>query len=500
MEILSQVLIEVFNPLNLGYVFLGTLVGVIVGAIPGLGSVMGMALLLPLTFGIGKISALTMLPAIYVGAMAGDVIPAVTIGIPGTPGAAADVLDGHPLALQGKGEEALTQSIFGSFGGGIISALLLLGVAGILAQFALKFGPSETLWLGVLGLSVIATLSGESLLKGFLAGFFGVFLSTIGLDVFSGVPRFTFGSPALLEGIPLIPPLIGFFALSRLFLMAEGEAEKAKAKTRSLLPSLKTIFPTSTQLKRLMMTILRASGIGTFLGALPGVGSVTSAWVSYSMERNFSKNPERFGNGAIEGLVAAETGNSAVTGGALIPLLALGIPGSASMAILLAGFRIHGLVPGPSLFSQSPITLYSIIVGVILASFFMLAIGVFLRGPIVRLIALAPNSILVPIVIVFCAIGTYGVGYNIYHVYMMVLFGIIGYFTRKHEIPSAPIILGLILGPFVERGFRQSLLIFDNPYQLFFGRYGIALGIIIFIIILQVLNYLIRKQIAKISG
>jgi putative tricarboxylic transport membrane protein len=492
-QLISEVISNVMNPSTIVFCFTGTFMGMLFGAVPGLGATMGMTLVLPLTFKMGPVQALIMLPAIYVGAMAGDRIPVVTMGIPGTAGAAADVMDGYPLGQQGRGEEALNNSLIGSVIGGILSALAALIVSGSLARFALKFGPTEMFWLGLLGLSIVASLTGADLFKGFTAAAFGVFLSSIGLDLFTGVQRFTFGSAKLYDGVPFLVVLMGFFAIARVLLMIEGEETTAKPGKDTLGISFKDLLPKWLDIKNLIPTMLRGSTVGTILGALPGIGAVTSGWVAYYVEKSSSKHPEQFGKGAMEGLVAPETGNSACTGGAIIPLLALGIPGSASMAVLLAGFKIQGLPPGPDLFVNHIPLVYTILVGLFLANFWVLAIGIFLRPFFVRAIAFSPNNMLVPVVVVFCCIGTYALFLDVNHLYMMMIFGIIGYFFNKFGLSEAAVVLGMILGPYIETGFRQSLLLWNKPYQFFVGRYGVSIILIIFIIILQFFGYYVRK-------
>jgi putative tricarboxylic transport membrane protein len=497
MEIFINILQQTVSPINLVLSFFGVIIGVIVGAIPGLGVVTAMSLLLPFTYKIPPLPALTMLASIFVGGMAGDVIPAVLMGIPGTPGSAADVLDGYPLAKQGRATEALNLSIFGSFIGGIFSALVLLICSGPLVSVAINFGPPEYFWLASIGLVIIARLSHESLAKGLVAGALGVGISTIGLDQMFGELRFTFNNPNLVSGIPLLPPLLGLFAFSRILEMIE-ESMPSVTFPKIKIFDFKHLFPSVSILRGMVKTFFRASSIGTFIGILPGAGGNLAAWMAYGEEKRASKTPERFGKGAIEGLVAAETANSAVTGGALVPLLTLGIPGSPSAAMLYTGITVQGLAPGLELFTRHGKLVYGLISGLFLANIMTLFCCLFLRGMIARLLNFTPYYLLTVIITITSIIGAYTIQNNMFHVYVMLLFGAIGYFMTKLQYPLAPMVLGIILGPMIEHGLRTSLAIFnDNRWMIFWGKKGISsimVGLLILIFIIPAIKRIIKKK------
>ena len=474
MEIFLDILQQAIHPYTLLLSFIGVNLGLFVGAVPGLGVVMAMTILLPFTFAIPPLPALAMLASIYVGGMSGDVIPAVLFGIPGTPGAAADVLDGHPLAKQGKANEALNLSIFGSYIGGTFSTFALLFFSGPLVTIAVNFGPPEYFWLALCGLSLIATLAHEALIKGLFAGAVGVGISMIGLDAIYGTARFTFDNPNLIDGIPLLPPLLGLFAFSRVLEMIQ-EGGMSITSTKMKLFDVRTYIPSGRGLLNLRKTFARSATIGTFVGILPGAGADIAAWAAYGQEKRVSKTPEKFGKGAIEGLVAAETANSAVTGGSMLPLLTLGIPGSASAALMYAGITVQGIGPGLELFSRYKTLVYALISGLFLANLMTLVCCLFFRNLIARLLSLTPNYLITTVITITSIIGAYTIQNNMFHVYMMLIFGALGFIMSKLGYPLAPLVLGIILGPMVENGLMQSLDIFDtNPWMIFFGNRGIS--------------------------
>ncbi len=491
MDAFFEIFRQTIHPYTLLLSFIGVNLGLIVGAVPGLGVIMAMTILLPFTFHIPPLPALAMLAAIYVGGMCGDVIPAVFLGIPGTPGAAADVLDGYPLAKQGRASEALNLSIFGSFIGGTFSTLILLLFAGPLVAIAVNFGPPEYFWLALCGLSLIATLTHGSLVKGLVAGGLGVAISTIGMDPIYGTFRFTFENPNLIEGIPLLPPLLGLFAFSRVLEMVqEGEVHFVPPRTR--LFDFKESLPAPYAIVKLMKTYFRAASVGTFVGILPGAGGDIAAWMAYGQEKKASDNPEKFGKGAIEGLVAAETANSAVTGGAMLPLLTLGIPGSAATALIYAGIMVQGLAPGLELFSKHRDLVYALIAGLFLANTMTLVCCLFLRSLIARLLGHTPNYILTIVITLTSIIGAYTIQNNMFHVFVMLAFGVLGFFMTKLKYPLAPMVLGIILGSMVEKGLQESLMIFDtNPWMIFSGNRGYSLVLVGLLLLILFSPYLL---------
>jgi putative tricarboxylic transport membrane protein len=447
-------------------IFLGLLFGITVGCLPGLTATMATALAVPFTFGKPPDVAFAFLLGLYCSAVYGGSISAILIHTPGTPASAATLLDGYPMAQKGRGAEALGTAIVSSFFGGIISALILILLAPQVARFALKFGPHEYFALGLAGLTIIMSVSGKSLLRGIVAGVLGLLLSTVGVDELSGCFRFTLGKMELLEGLSFIPVMIGLFALSEVFITLENlfteEASVRAGDCSVKLPSLKRIF----QLKQV---ILRSSLIGTGIGIIPGAGATIAAFAAYNEARRISKTPEKFGTGCDEGVAAAEAANNGVTGGALIPMLTLGVPGDAVTAILLGALIIHGLRPGPMLFTNHAGLMNELFVILIIANLIMVVIGLIGARFFARVLDL-PKGILSPLIIVLCVVGSYSLSNSMFEVWIMLFSGAAGYLFRKYDFPLAPVILGMILGPMVEVNLRRALTMSDGNQYLFFTR------------------------------
>lgn len=432
----------------------GVVGGIVIGALPGLSGTMGIALLIPVTFGMDPVAGLSMLAAIYAAATYGGSISAILINTPGTPAGAATALDGYPLTLQGKGAKALAVSAIASMIGGLVSAFALLLLAPPLAQVSLAFSAPEYFLIAIFGLLIIGSLSAGSLLKGFAAGTAGLLVATIGIDILTGYPRFTFGTTSLQSGIELVPALIGLFSLSQVLILAEGGASGSGPSIHSLKGRA---LPTLRELKRIGATIVRSSGIGVFVGLLPGAGGDIGSWIGYNEAKRFSRgrDKEEFGKGSLKGVAAAEAANNAVTGGAMVPLLTLGIPGSSATAVIFGGLLIHGMQPGGALFTEQADTTYAIMLGFLLANVLMGVLAI--AGA--RYFVLAtrvPMRVLVPIIVALCVVGTYAVNNSMSDVWVMLVFGVIGYLLRKVGVPPAPIVLGLILGTLAEKGLRQS--------------------------------------------
>ncbi|PRY02407.1 tripartite tricarboxylate transporter permease [Allonocardiopsis opalescens] len=434
----------------------GVVGGIIIGALPGLSGTMGIALLIPITFGMDAVAGLSMLAAIYAAATYGGSVSAILINTPGTPAAAATALDGYQLTLQGKGAKALAVSAIASMVGGLVSAFALLLLAPPLAQVSLAFSAPEYFLIAVFGLLIIGSLAAGSLLKGFAAGTLGLLVATIGIDILTGFPRFTFGTTALQSGIELVPALIGLFSLSQVLVLAEGRGGGGTAMAHALKGRA---LPTLRELKRITATIARSSGIGVFVGVLPGAGGDIGSWIGYNEAKRFSKGADReeFGKGSLKGVAAAEAANNAVTGGAMVPMLTLGIPGSSATAVIMGGLLIHGMQPGGRLFTEQADTTYAIMLGFLLANVLMGVLAI--AGA--RYFVLAtrvPMKVLVPIIVALCVVGTYAVNNSMADVWVMIVFGVIGYLLRKVGVPPAPIVLGLILGALAEKGLRQSFV------------------------------------------
>jgi len=459
---LISALSNVFNPISLAAITAGVTMGIVIGALPGLSATMGVALLLPITFGMDPGVGLPMLVALYCGAMYGGSISAILIHTPGTPAAAATCLDGYPMAQRGEAGKAIGFSLVASFCGGIFSAFALLFIAPALSKVSLLFGPAEYFTLAILGLTLIATLAQGDWIKGLISGFSGLFLATVGLDIVTGQSRFTFGKVELLSGIPLVVVLIGMFSISQALLLIEKKVKnnvKAKKVSGRILPKL-------SELKEHWVTILRSSIIGTWIGMIPGTGGDLATWVGYNEAKRSSRNSELFGTGIPEGVIASEAANNAVTGGSLIPLLTLGIPGSSTTAVLLGGFLVHGLRPGPKFMTEYGDLSFTIIVSLFVVNIFMLFLGIFF-GKMGVYITKIREDFLAPVIITLSVIGSYAISNSVFDVGLMFIFGLVGYIMVKCKFPTAPMVLGLILGPIAETGLQQSLLISSGNWLIF---------------------------------
>ena len=452
--------------------FAGVIWGIIGGALPGISPSIAMALLLPFTYGMDPVTAIVMLASVYVGAEYGGSIPAILIRTPGTNSAAATVLDGFEMNRQGRGGEALGISLMSGLVGGLAGLAILVVATGPLARVALAFTPAAYFALGVLGLSVIAGLSGPSLIKGALAGVLGLMIATVGTDPVSGVARFTFGKPDLLEGIRPIIVMVGLFAVTELMAQTlEPDWEKAKERVQRLkLPDLATW-------KRIWKCQVIGVGIGAFEGVTPGGGGTIAAFLSYSEAKRWSKHPEEFGRGSVEGVAAPECANNVVTATALVPLLSLGIPGSNSAAILLGALLIHGLSPGPMLFERSPEVVYGLYAGLFVANIAMLLIGLVILGPCLWLVN-RPKPYLMAFVLALVVSGSYAIEQNLFDVALVLGFGALGYVMRMFGLPQLPMVLGVVLGFMVESNYRRALVLSGGDHITFLED-PISLGLLL---------------------
>ncbi|MCG8481371.1 MAG: tripartite tricarboxylate transporter permease [Spirochaetales bacterium] len=461
---LTVVLREVLTIHVLGFMLLGVTGGMAIGALPGLTATMGVAILVPFTFSLPPLPALVLLVGIYVGAIQGGSIPAVMIRTPGTPAAAATSFDGYPLSLAGRAEEALSVALFASFFGGLFGTVVLAAAAPVVSRFALRFGPAEYTTFGLFGLSMIVSISGRSLLKGCIAAVFGLILASIGLDPVSGVMRFTFGSIQLMDGLSFIPIMIGLFAISEVLKGVQDIASRPR-----LVFDVKRIVPTRREIRKIIVTLLRSSVIGSFVGSLPGAGGDIAAFISYNEAKRASKTPERFGKGEINGIAAAESANNAVCEGAMIPLLTLGIPGDSVTAVLIGAFMIQGLRPGPLLYAEEPILVHAIIIGFVLANVLNYVVALFGARLFARLVSIR-RSLLLPVILLLCIVGSYGIRNAVFDIFVMLAFGVVGYLFQKRDVPLGPIVLALILGPTIERNLRRALVISDYDLSVFVTR------------------------------
>ena len=456
--------INAFSPINLLAMIASTALGITIGCLPGLSAAMGVALLLPVTFGMDPATGLIVLGGIYCGAIFGGSISAILIHTPGTPASAATAIEGYKLTLKGQAAKALTVACFASFCGGLLSCISLYFFSPLLAELTMKFKSPEYFWLSIFGLTIIAGVSSRSILKGLMSGILGLLISTIGMDPMEGVERYMFGVSTLYNGVNVTCALIGLFSMSQVLILAEKKiverAKAAKIKDKLTL--------TKGEVKRIMPTITRSWIIGNILGILPGAGATIACFMGYNEARRFSKHKEEFGTGSIEGVAGSEAANNAVTGGSLIPTLTLGIPGESVTAVLMGGLIIHGLQPGPELFTTYADMTYTFFAGFVLVQFAMLIIGLW-GCKIFANIARLSDSILIPSIVVLCVVGSYAINNNIVEVIIMCVFGVIGYFVRKFDLNAAAIVLGLILGPIGENGLRRSLMLSDGDPSILFA-------------------------------
>ncbi|WP_263770961.1 tripartite tricarboxylate transporter permease [Propionivibrio soli] len=471
----------VFTPGILFMICVGTTAGIVIGALPGLTATMGVALLVPLTFGRPPLESLSMLMGIYCGAMYGGAISAILIRTPGTPAAAATVMEGYPMAKRGEAGRAMAMALFASFFGGVVGAVIMTFASPFISSIALEFGPVEYFALAIFGLSVIISISGRSLIKGMMAGFFGLLISAIGFDPISGFPRFTFGMVEMMEGPPFIPTLIGLFAVSEVFneVQKSGVTQQVKAKLDQYLPSWQDI-------KYCFRELCRSSIIGTVIGAIPGAGGDIAAFISYGEAKRASKNPERYGHGEIEGLAASECANNSCSGGAMIPLLSLGVPGDAVTAVLLGAFVIQGLQPGPMLYKEHIDIVYQIFASMMLAQFAMQFIGMAGIQLFARVI-MVDRAILTPAIFVLSVVGAFAMRSNIFDVYTTLAFGILGYVMTRYDYPLSPILLALILGPMAEANLRRAMVISGGDPSILVSR-PIAIGLMVLAVISLILS------------
>ena len=447
-------LLDLNNVLLLG---LGTALGIVFGAVPGLTATMGLALLVPFTFSMDPASGLLMLAGIYVGAMYGDAIPAILINTPGTPAAIATTFDGFPLTRKGMAQHALVTAAFASFVGSVLANLVLATSAEPLAEMSLKFGPPEYFWLGIFGLTIISVLSSGNLLKGFIAAAVGLLFSSVGMASLSGDVRLTFGYPELQGGIGLAGALIGFFCLPEILSNVIGRRREhyAGAPVR---PSVSVIVETVSDLARRPVLMVRSSLIGLVVGVAPGAGGNIASMVSYSEATRWERDSDEFGNGTIRGVAASEAANSAMAPGSLIPLLTLGIPGSPPAAVILGALMLHGMQPGVELFAAHSDVVYAFITALACAAFAVLLLGTLGSFVYPRIVNI-PSRALAPAILVLAGLGAYAIRNNMLDVWVMLIFGVIGFVLSRLNYHPAPLVLGFILGPYIENGIVQSTMI-----------------------------------------
>ncbi len=463
-ELLLQGLATALSGMNLVYCAVGVVCGMLVGVLPGLGPTAGTAILLPLTFSMTPTESIIMLAGIYYGAMYGGTITSVLINTPGETASVITCLDGYPLARQGRAGAALGVAAIGSFVGGTIALIGLLLVGPIVAEQALKFGPPENLCLILLGLSLVISLLGRSVVKGLVMALLGMMLSMVGMDTFNGTVRFTFGSYNLISGLDFIAVSMGLYAMTEVFSNLSQNLTGAQK-----IPKIDKMLPHKDEVPIVTKSILRGSFIGFFLGLIPGLGAAIPAVISYSLEKNLSKHPEKFGTGVIEGVAGPETANNAYSGGALIPMLTLGLPTSPAMAMLMGAFIIHGVVPGPTLFTEHPDVVWPVVASMFIGNLILVIMNLPLANVWAQLSRI-PNKYLFPAIVIVCLLGVYSINYNMFDVQVMIVVGFIAYFVKMAGFPMIPLILTIILGDRLELSLSQSMTMFRGDITQIFTR------------------------------
>ncbi|GAA0610137.1 tripartite tricarboxylate transporter permease [Virgibacillus siamensis] len=486
MDILSNLMqgFEVaVTPMNLLFVTIGAFVGMIVGMLPGFGPSAGIAILLPLTFSLNPTSAIIMLAGIYYGSQYGGTITSILINTPGDSSTVASTFDGYPLARQGRVGPALVMQAIASFVGGTVGVILISSLAPAFAEVASSFGPPEFLMLMLMGMLMLVWMTGESKVRGILSALLGLAIATVGVDVVSGIPRYTFGSPELINGIDFIPVAIGIFGIGELFYSVYTGAHKEKVETISFSYTKSKFLPSFKEVLQTKFTLIRNSILGFVIGVLPGAGATVASLFGYSIEKKLSKEPDKFGKGAMKGLVAPETANNAATSGAMIPLMTLGIPGSASTAVLLAAFLMWGLQPGPLLIESNPEFSWGMITSMYLGNMILLLVNI-VAIPLFVKILQVPYRYLVPFILILCIVGTYSLNGSIIETWLLLGFGVLGFFMKIGDYSPAALVLALVLGPLAENTFRQSLIISGGDLSIFITR-PVSLSFLIFIILVM---------------
>ncbi|MBO7422576.1 MAG: tripartite tricarboxylate transporter permease [Oscillospiraceae bacterium] len=455
---------NVFRPFTFLMMSFGTLVGVVIGALPGLSGSTGIILMLPLIYKLDSDVALVMLCGLFCGSMYGGSISAILLNTPGTPSATATLLDGYPMNKKGNAGRALGISAVSSFIGGLISAICLALLAPQLAKVALSFTSPDFFALSIFGLSIMASTD-KNVVKGLIAGFAGLLISTVGVDGVAGLDRFTFGNYKLMRGFQLLPVLIGVFALSEVFLIVQKGGEREGAQRDQYVGR---VFPKSDDLKALLGSAVIGGLIGVFIGIIPGTGGAISCFLAYQVAKKLSKHPDDFGSGIPEGIAAPEASNNGTTGGALIPMLCLGVPGDTVTSVMLGALTLIGVKPGPQLFvnPDGVKIVYAILAGMIVIQFVMLIVGLAM-AKVSPFVLRVPQTVLMPIIAVLCVVGAYSNSNNLFDVLIAIIFGIVGFFMKKFHYPGAPLVLGIVLGPIAEENLNRALIVSKNDWTTF---------------------------------
>ena len=488
-EMLTAGLSSFADPMAILLIVGGCLLGIFFGAIPGLTATMGMAIFLPMTFGMNEVHGITFLVGIYVGACYSGSLPAILVNIPGTPSAIATGFDGYVMAKKGEAGQAIGYATASSALGGLLGVVVLMFAAPILADLALEFSAQEYTGIALLGISIVSYISPGSIIKGFIGGVIGLLLACIGQDVISGYPRFTMGSKDLQAGLQMIPVMVGFFGVSEVLTKLESETHLTP-----IVAKIKNVIPSPAKLFSMSPMIALSSLIGTFIGAVPAAGGAIASMAAYGIQKRISSKSEEFGTGTPEGIVAAEAANNAAVGGAFVPMLSLGIPGDPQTAILIGALLIHGLSPGPFLFASRPDLISTIYLGNIFSVLTFLVVGLVGAKYFAKLLQV-PSYYLLPSILVFCLVGSYALRYTTFDLWVVLVCGLLGYLLQKIDVPAAPIILGFVLGPILEDNFRRSLLMSGGDWTSFITR-PISLTLLL-INLLIICGPLLRRWVAK---
>lgn len=451
---------------NLFFCFIGTLIGTLIGVLPGIGPTTGVAILIPVTFGMNPTTAIITMAGVYYGAMYGGSTTSILLNVPGESSSVMTTLDGYQMARKGRAGPALGMAAISSFIAGTFAVLMLTLIAPALADYAVSFGPPEYFALTFMGLTMVTSLGGDSPLKGIISAALGILVACVGIDAQSGVGRFTFDNLYLLDGVGFIGMAVGLFAISEVLINIEAPMEQIFTEAKL---NLRSLFPNLQDWKDSFGALWRGSLIGFFVGVLPGAGATIASFMAYAAEKKCSKHPEKFGTGVIEGVAAPEGANNAAAGGAMVPLLTLGIPGSGTTAVLMGALMIHGMRPGPMLFSAHPDFVWGLIASMYIGNVMLIIQNMPMLGLWVRLLKV-PYKILMPLIITISAVGVFATESNVFDLWVMFFFGFLGYLMRKLEYPAAPMVLALVLGPMMEMALRQSLTLSYGSAAIFFNR------------------------------
>ena len=488
-EVIMAALGNLLQIQNLIFMNLGMFIGIIFGAIPGMNGNLAITVLLPFTFMLEPVPALLMLTSIFFGSNFGGSISSILINTPGTNAAAATLLDGYPLSRKGYPGKALSTALTASTVGGLISATWLLFFAPQIGKMAMKFGAPEYFALAIFGLSVIASVSGESIIKGIISGCLGMLIASVGIDKVSGVTRFTFGNLQMYNGIKMLAVLLGVYAIAQMISRINGTEQGGSSELKQLDKQDKLTWK---EFKSLFWTMFKSGNIGAFIGAVPGTGGAIASFIAYNEATRCAKEDEKFGEGEIKGIAAPEAANNGATAATLIPLLTLGIPGDVVAATLLGAFTMQGLVVGPKLFENDGPVVYAILIGCLIAQVFMFLQGKYLLRLFVK-ITHVPQDLLTALLVVICCSGSFAIANSVFDVYVLLIFGVIAYFMQKVGLPPVPIVLGMVLGPVAEANLRNSLVLSNGSWSIFFKR-PICL---MFIVLTFVLIFLLKKNSKK---